>query len=95
MICDLSITLLPENEGNEKIIREKIFESLCQKKIPVKNRKIIPVFVKKSVDARRKTVKLVMRYRVYIDEEPRDEENVAQYWKKAAGRDCDAADEFV
>lgn len=85
MICDLSITLLPENEGNEKIIREKIFESLCQKKIPVKNRKIIPVFVKKSVDARRKTVKLVMRYRVYIDEEPRDEEKVAEYWKKAAG----------
>ena len=85
MTCELSITLMPEDENNQAEINSKIRQALDQKKIPVNGQKITPVFIKKSIDARHTQIKLVMRYKIYIDEESEDLENIALNWKKADG----------
>ena len=43
------------------------------------------VFIKKSIDARRRQVKFFLRYKVYIGEAPEDEFKIPE-WKKADGR---------
>ena len=85
MTCELSITLKPEDEKNEKAINKKLLEALSEKGIDYKGQKITPVFIKKSIDARHSQIKLLMRYKIYIGEEPCNEENVALNWKKADG----------
>ncbi|MDD5790005.1 MAG: FAD-binding protein [Spirochaetia bacterium] len=85
MTCELSITLMPEDENNQAEINSKIRQALDQKKIPVNGQNITPVFIKKSIDARHTQIKLVMRYKIYIGEEPEDLENIALNWKKADG----------
>ena len=85
MTCELSITLMPEEENNQAVINSKIRSVLAQKKIDCRDQKISPVFIKKSIDARHSQIKIIMRFKVYIGEEPVDEENVALTWKKANG----------
>ena len=85
MTCELSITLMPEEENNQAIINSKIRWVLAQKNIDCSDQKISPVFIKKSIDARHSQIKIIMRFKVYIGEEPVDEENVALTWKKANG----------
>lgn len=86
MTCELSITLMPEEENKQAVIDSKIKKELVSKNIPVKNQKITSVFVKKSIDARHSQIKLVMRYKVYIGEEPEDLENISKNWKHADGK---------
>ncbi len=86
MTCELSITLMPEEENNQAVIDSKIKKELISKNVPVKNQKITSVFVKKSIDARHAQIKLVMRYKVYIGEEPEDLENISKNWKHADGK---------
>lgn len=86
MTCELSITLMPEDEKNQTEIDSKIRQALKEKKVSVNGQKITPVFIKKSIDARHSQIKLVMRYKIYIGEEPEDLENIALNWKHADGK---------
>ena len=43
------------------------------------------MFVKKSIDARRGRIKLVMRYKVYVGESPQTETDALPVWKNADG----------
>ena len=86
MTCELSITLMPEDEKNQSTIDAKIRQALKEKKIFENGQKITSVFIKKSIDARHSQIKLVMRYKIYIDEEPEDLENIALNWKHADGK---------
>ncbi len=82
----ITITVFPEQEGNSKLIEQKIFESLKKEDIRTREHKINYVFVKKSIDARRGQVKIHLRYNVFIDEEPCDPQtNFLPAWKKADG----------
>ncbi len=86
MTCELSITLMPEDENNQAVIGSKIKEALAAKNIETKGQSLTPVFIKKSIDARHSQIKLIMRYKVYIGEDPEDLENIALNWKKADGK---------
>ena len=86
MTCELSITLMPEDEKNQTEIDSKIRQALKEKKVSVNGQKITPVFIKKSIDARHSQIKFVMRYKIYIGEEPEDLENIALNWKHADGK---------
>ena len=86
MTCELSITLMPEEEKNQAVIDSRIRKELAARRIPVKNQKITSVFIKKSIDARHSQIKLVMRFKVYIGEEPEDLENISLNWKPADGK---------
>lgn len=86
MTCELSITLMPHDENNQAVINSKIQQQLDEKKIRTNGQKITPVFIKKSIDARHSQVKLIMRYKVYIGEEPENFENLALNWHKADGK---------
>ncbi len=82
----ITITVFPEQEGNLKLIEQKIFESLNKENIRKREHKLNYVFVKKSIDARRGQVKIHLRYNVFIDEEPCDPQtNFLPAWKKADG----------
>ncbi len=74
---------MPEDENNQAVINSKIKDALSLKKIPIKGQSLTPVFIKKSIDARHSQIKLIMRYKVYIDEEPEDFENISLNWKHA------------
>lgn len=80
MILEISINLLPQEEKNEKVINRKLFEQLENKNITFTRENTTFVFVKKSIDARRKQVKLFMRYKAYIDELPGQENKIPE-WK--------------
>lgn len=69
MICDVSITIKPEEEKNEELIQKKLKEALAQKNHNA-DAKAQFVFEKKSVDARHRQVKFFLRYKAYIDEAP-------------------------
>lgn len=86
MVTELSISLKPEDEKNKKIINLAILKALKEKNIPFKDQKITTTFVKKSIDARRQQIKIVMRFKVYIGEEPEETENICSKWKKADGK---------
>ena len=85
MTTELSITLKPEDENNPKVILSKLLIALKQKEIFTSEDKITPVFIKKSIDARHGQIKIIQRYKIYIDEKPKDEEHVANNWKHANG----------
>lgn len=83
MISEISITAAPHEENDSGIILGKIKKALSLNGINAETKKIIPVLVKKSVDARRRQVKLILRYKVYIDENPADAMSSIPLWKKA------------
>lgn len=83
MIEEISVTVLPENEKNMSFILNEACNALNKKGIKASKKDITLVFVKKSVDARRKQVKLVLRYKAYIGEKPGDSLNFIPKWKKA------------
>lgn len=92
MQIQVTVTVLPENEQDKKILNERIIREL--KKIPAaewelkkNNGKFESVFVKKSIDARHGQVKLHLRYNVYIGENPEtalSEQNKLPEWKQAS-----------
>lgn len=83
MVTELSITIKPEEENNEASIKNYILKALKQKNILAKKDDIIPVFIKKSIDARHGQIKIVMRFEVYIGEKPKSEDEIVPQWKKA------------
>lgn len=87
MIADITITISPDKEKDEHFIRQEISRELTSKGIKTKadTSDMTYILSKKSVDARRRMVKLVLRYKVYIGEKPEDSQNTVPQWKHADG----------
>ncbi|WP_147613563.1 NAD(P)/FAD-dependent oxidoreductase [Treponema pectinovorum] len=86
MTCEISITLTPDEENDDAKINAEIKKALVQQKVETSGQKITPVFIKKSIDARRSQIKLLMRYKVYIGEEPEDDFSPSLNWKHAESK---------
>lgn len=85
MNADVSIILKPSDEKNQNVIQREIRAALAKKGISTENESFMPVFVKKSIDARHGQQKLILRYKVYIGEEPNGDGERLPVWKKASG----------
>ncbi|MCR5724955.1 MAG: FAD-binding protein [Treponema sp.] len=85
MVTDITLIVRPEEEKDNALILEKIQKELKAKRIPFKQNDLSPVFVKKSIDARRGHVKINLRYKVYIGEKPASAEDELPHWKHADG----------
>ncbi len=83
MIQDISITLLPEQEKDTKLISTLLFEALHAKGIEAAQEDTKFVFQKKSVDARHGKVKFNLKYKAYMNEEIQEEK--VPEWKNASG----------
>ena len=86
MITEVMITVLPDDEKNKNLIEKLILKELAKKNVSA-GKKHIPVFVKKSIDARHGQLKYHLRYKVFIDEEPGEVKTSAlPEWKSADGK---------
>lgn len=86
MITEVTITVLPDDEKNKNLIEKLILKELAKKNVSA-GKKHIPVFVKKSIDARHGQLKFHLRYKVFIDEEPGAVKTSAlPEWKSADGK---------
>lgn len=95
MQTEITITVLPENEKQDDVIKNQIIRELKKQKITdskIRNEislgNISTIFVKKSIDARHGQLKLHLRYKVYVGETPDESElsqNKLPEWKKADG----------
>ncbi|MDY4768742.1 MAG: FAD-dependent monooxygenase [Treponema sp.] len=86
MITEVTITVLPDDEKNKNLIDKLILKELAKKNVSA-GKKHIPVFVKKSIDARHGQLKYHLRYKVFIDEEPGEIKTSAlPEWKSADGK---------
>ena len=86
MITEVTITVLPDDEKNKNLIEKLILKELAKKNVSA-GKKNIPVFVKKSIDARHGQLKFHLRYKVFIDEEPGEVKTSAlPEWKSADGK---------
>ena len=72
MKTQITITVLPDEEQNSKIINSKITaelkKSAAAKELAKNGGKFESVFIKKSIDARHGQVKLHLRYNIFIGE---------------------------
>lgn len=85
MNFDVSITIKPNEEKNQKIIESELFKAIEKKGISAKKDDVTPVFIKKSIDARHGQVKIILRYKIYIGEEPNGDGETLPVWKHADG----------
>ena len=86
MITEVMITVLHDDEKNKNLIEKLILKELAKKNVSA-GKKHIPVFVKKSIDARHGQLKYHLRYKVFIDEEPGEVKTSAlPEWKSADGK---------
>ena len=86
MITEVTITVLPDDEKNKNLIEKLILKELAKKNVSA-GKKHIPVFVKKSIDARHGQLKYHLRYKVFIDEEPGEVKTSAlPEWRSADGK---------
>ena len=86
MTTDISITIKPQDEKNQALINAEIFKALDKKGISLKKEEVTSVFVKKSIDARHGQIKILLRYKIYIGEEPNGDGETLPVWKKAGGK---------
>lgn len=87
MIRQITVTVLPEEEKNMNLIQKLVSIELKNQKIETNGQKQFLVFEKKSIDARHGKIKLHLRYKVYIGEEPKDPETeLLPEWKNADGK---------
>lgn len=76
MIQELTIFLKPNENQNDELIKKQIAKALFEKKIKVKPQEIKYQILKKSIDARHKQIKIVLRIKAFINEEiSSDEQN--------------------
>lgn len=76
MIQELTIFLKPNEDKNDELIKKQIAKALFEKKIKVKPQEIKYQILKKSIDARHKQIKIVLRIKAFINEEiSSDEQN--------------------
>ena len=69
MIQELTIFLKPNEDQNDELIKKQIAKALFEKKIKVKPQEIKYQILKKSIDARHKQIKIVLRIKAFINEE--------------------------
>jgi uncharacterized FAD-dependent dehydrogenase len=74
---DIEITISPENVANEDLILQALCKTLNVKRNNINQYKIL----KRSIDARSRRVVYRMQIRVFIDEEPIQEEKIISYNK--------------
>lgn len=84
MIQTVSIFANPDTEKNQSIIKKEILRSLEQKGITEIPDDMEYVLEKRSVDARRRNIKIILRYKVYIGEKA--EKEFVPQWKKCDGK---------
>lgn len=76
MIQELTIFLKPNEDQNDELIKKQIAKALFEKKIKAKPQEIKYQILKKSIDARHKQIKIVLRIKAFINEEiSSDEQN--------------------
>ena len=75
MIKELSITIKPEDEKNNSLIKSYIFKELKKSDVIFTPENVVYVFQRKSIDARHGQIKLHLRFKVYIDEKPEETSN--------------------
>ncbi|WP_407426105.1 NAD(P)/FAD-dependent oxidoreductase [Treponema sp.] len=85
MNTEISITVKPNDEKNQTLINSEIERTLSKKGIKFQGEKLTSVFIKKSIDARHGQIKLLLKYKVYIAEEPNGDGETLPVWKKASG----------
>ena len=85
MVTDVSIIVRPGEEQDSSLIGDKLLLALAERGIRATNADIQSVFIKKSIDARRGRVRLVLRYRVYIGEAPNASADEPPQWKYSDG----------
>jgi len=66
MVTDITITVLPAEEGDERLILDRVASALNVGPARVAGL----VFRKRSIDARHGRVKILLRYSAYVDEAP-------------------------
>ena len=93
MKTQVTVTLLPGQENDRKILNSKIRAELnkafeAKKELSKHDGKFESVFVKKSIDARHGQLKLHLRYNVFIGESAESAKNETSLpvWKKADGK---------
>lgn len=86
MITQVMITVKPQDEKNRGLINSLIYKELKNKGISFNKEDLNLVFEKKSIDARHGQVKLHLKYKVYIGENPEDEKGGVPEWKKTDGK---------
>ncbi len=83
MIKEITITVGAEDEKNpslhNKLIHKELDKIGLKTKEPVKS-----VFIKKSIDARHGQLKLHLRYKIYIGEDPDSERKWKPEWKSVS-----------
>ena len=86
MITEFSITIQPEDENNNSIILQKISRQLAEKNIKAAASKIKYIVQKKSIDARHRQIKIVLKLKVFVNEEiPLSEtQTFTPEWKTAS-----------
>ena len=84
MIKEITITINPEDEKNYSKLKTLVFKELKQSGTKFTAEKTTLVFQKKSIDARHGRVKLHLKYKVYIDEKPAENEDDVPVWKKVS-----------
>src|SRR5574344_1914419 len=92
MVKEFTITVRPEEENDELLIRAKSAAELKKFGIALSD-DIILLRTKKSIDARHGQIKLNLRYKAYIGETPEQAgKNLLPSWKKV---DSDNAKQVV
>lgn len=85
MIYDVSVTIRPEEEKEQAIIKEYIMKELYKKDRNLKESDITEIlFRKKSIDARKGQIKFHLKYSVGIGEKVSEAEAFRPKWKKAS-----------
>ena len=85
MIKEITITINPEDEKNYNKLKALVFSELKKGGVTFTTEKTTLVFLKKSIDARHGRVKFHLKYKVYIDEKPAENEDGVPVWKKVSG----------
>ncbi len=87
---EITVTVLPEDEKNEKAVHALIMDALEKQGIFERDHRISHVAEKKSIDARHGKVKIHIRHRVFIDEDAKDiESNLIPEWKNLSASKSD------
>ncbi len=82
MIYEVMLTLFPGQEEDKELVKKRVLRMLSDSGTYVGSSEVSAIVCKKkSIDARRKDVKVHIRYAVYVGETPSD--SFTPEWKKA------------
>ncbi len=82
MIKEVSVTVNPEKENDKKFILSEICSTLNKEGFSFSSSQLSISLLKKSIDARHKKIRLVLRYKVSTDEEKKEFISFVPKWKK-------------